>query len=256
MRQIILHIYIAQTESSMRPQSLNDLFALFFDPRVPVLFVVGSIVLAIVGNGTYDLLLRWLGDTPQTIVAVIVGAILILVFVLLGFQALLRARHRALGTQLSQDEIANPHAGLVLFVSAGELEQGSEKHAIDHHLQENQLRHCWLIETPESAQKSLLLKGYLEDRNVRTHPIPIQHGYQARLAYDAIRQALQEAQQIAEALPVIVDITAGARPVAAGAVLACRDQQVPMEYVLGTYINGKLDKRVPPKIMKVELQER
>lgn len=238
----------------MRPQNVHDLFAPFFDLRVLVLLIVGSIVLAVLGDGAYDLLLGWLGRTPETIGGVTVGSILILVFVLTGFRLVLRARQRSPGTKLLPDEVANSHAGLVLFVGAGTLDQGSEKPAIDHHLKEDQLRHCWLIEAPESGRKSRLLKDYLEDHNVCIHSIPLPHGYQARLAYTAIRQALLEAAQIADAQPVIVDITAGARSVTAGAVLACRDHQVPMEYVLGTYINGKLDTRIPPTIMKVAVR--
>lgn len=240
----------------MTPHRLNDLFALFFDPRVPVLFVLGSIVLAIVGNGVYDLLLGWFGTTPQTIGAVTVGAVLVMIFIIVGFQALLRARQMRVETLVPEEQEAIPHPNLVLFVSAANLEQGNEQHALACHMQDHTLRHCWLIASPEATRNARELKYRLEDQNVEAHIILIKNGYQARQAYDAVHEAVQQAWGLRTPGALMVDITAGARPMVVGAVLACREYRLPMEYVLGKYVDGKLDKRVPPQVMTIDAHER
>jgi hypothetical protein len=239
----------------MTPRRLSDLFALFFDPRVPILFVLGSIVLAIVGNGVYDLLLGWFGSTPQTIGAVTVGSVLVMGFIILGFRALVHARAVRFETLVPEEQEARPHPNLVLFVSAGDLEHGNEQHALARHLKEQTLRHCWLIASPEAARNARELKYRLEDQNVEAHIIPVEDAYHARKAFDAVHEALQQMKGLRVTGPLMVDITAGARPMAVGAVLACWRHRLPMEYVLGKYVDGKLDKRVPPQVMTIDVQD-
>ncbi len=105
----------------MQHQRYNGLFVLFFDPRVPTLFVLGSIVLAVLGNGVYSLLLAVLGTAPSTIGAIVTGALLILIVVTLGFRALVHifVAKAPPVPAVPTEHKAIPHAGLILFVSEG-----------------------------------------------------------------------------------------------------------------------------------------
>ena len=69
----------------------NDLLTLLSDPRFPLLFVLGSIVLALLGNAVYDLIVAFLGDSPPTYVGLIVVAGLIFVLLSRWFRELLAA---------------------------------------------------------------------------------------------------------------------------------------------------------------------
>jgi hypothetical protein len=234
----------------------SDLFALFFDPRVPVLFLIGSVVLAILGNGVYDLLTALVGSTPQALVGIVISALLIFVAVTSGFWTLLRRWRMKVTTTVPPEQRAEPHRGLILFVSKGDVAKTSEWPAIENHLVNGTLRHCWLIASPEAEPKARDLEFRLQERNVRPHIIPVANAYQARLAYGAVGEALLQAYRETDATPMIVDITAGTRPLAAGAVLACRDNGVPMEYMLAQYDDkGRVIEHSPSQAMKVELRE-
>ncbi len=56
-----------------------------------------------------------------------------MIFIIVGFQALLRARQMRVETLVPEEQEAIPHPNLVLFVSAANLEQGNEQHALAYH---------------------------------------------------------------------------------------------------------------------------
>jgi len=238
----------------MRPQRLPDLFALFFDPRIPILFIIGSIVLAVVGNGVYDLLVGFLGATPRTLGSIIVGALLILLFVTLSFRALIRvlaARRQTPTFTLPTSLQANPCEGLVLFVSEGR--QTSEQPAIQFHIKGGQLKRCWLIVSPETRHKAADIEVWLGRQNTeaRATLLPLNDAFRADLAYEVVKDALFQAERAGFA--AMVDITAGTKPMTAGAVLACLDRGVPMQYMRTTFVDGKPVVNAESLAMKVEV---
>jgi hypothetical protein len=238
----------------MKQQRLPDLFALFFDPRIPILFIIGSIVLAVVGNGVYDLIVGFLGGTPRTLGYIIVGALLILLFVTLSFRALIRVlatRRPSPAFTLPTNLQANPCEGLVLFVSEGR--QTSEQPAIQFHLKGGELKGCWLIVSPETRQKAADIEAWLRQQNttVRTTLLPLNDAFKADLAYQVVKDALFQAERAG--LAATVDITAGTKPMTAGAVLACLDRGVPMQYMRTTFVDGKPVVNAQPQAMKVDV---
>ncbi len=210
---------------------LTDLFALFFDPKVPVLFLVGSIMLAVIGNGVYDLLLQSFGTTLPTVATIVVTATLILIGVTLGFWVLVH-RYRV------QDEIlvppeqeAQPHTGLILTV--GPDPQSAARSIMEWHLKDATLRHCWLMVTPsvEQSQHYKDLRYWLIEQNVVPHVLLITDPEQVDASYTAVKQAIMQARQIVGDKSIIVDITGGLKPMTAGMVLACRELSTAMQYL-------------------------
>jgi|GEM_PF-764047 len=216
---------------SWRRLRLTDLFALFFDPKVPTLFIVGSIVLAVVGNGIYDLLLYWFGETASTITAIVVSATLIFVALTLGFWALIRRYRPDDATLVPPEQEAQPHAGLILTV--GPNPNAAARAIIEWHLKDVTLRHCWLLVTPLVAESQHYkdLRFWLMEQNVVPHILTIADPEQVDASYAAVRQGISQADKLVGAASVIVDITGGLKPMTAGMVLACREAGIPMQYL-------------------------
>lgn len=216
----------------MRP--LRELFPLFFDPRAPLLFLVGSLALSILGTAVYELLAQAFGVAPQTLVAILVGATAIFVFVAWSVQRLVGALQRRGGagdTLVSEEQRAEPHAALILPV--GLNREGPERNLISFHLRAGTLRHCWLIVSPEVAVSSKLadLRQWLLERNVETHLLQVSDANQADQSYTAVRDGIRAARNTRGAEPLLVDITSGVKAMTAGMVLACRDEGVALQYL-------------------------
>lgn len=67
------------------PRRTTDIFAFFFDSRVPALFVIGALIMAVMGNAAYDLAIDLIGQKTRAwlILIVLAGLFVIGVFVLL-----------------------------------------------------------------------------------------------------------------------------------------------------------------------------
>jgi len=88
----------------------NDLLTLLFDPRFPLLFVLGSIVLALLGNAVYDLIVAVLGASLPTYAGMIVVAGLIFVLLPRWFSELLAAVARRHPPSVPLPMICNANA--------------------------------------------------------------------------------------------------------------------------------------------------
>lgn len=219
----------------MRQPSLNDLFRSFLETRVPLLFLVGSIALAILGNAIYELLTSTFGATPEFLIALVIGAVLIFIFVTVGFRRLLHtldARKVVVRNDVQPDQQAEPHAGLILPV--GLNHPGPEAAIIAWHQRDATLRHCWLLVTPEVEREGKKLgdlrQGLLE-RGVVPHIELLPDAVQADRVYTQVQDTIMRARQLTEAHPLIADITGGTKAMTAGTLLACLDSDVAVQYL-------------------------
>jgi len=214
----------------MNRLSLNDLLRLFLETRVPALFLIGSLALAILGNAVYELLTGVFGATPQFLIALIAGATLIFAFVVVGFQRALRALRRQSATKVDPDRQAPPHAGLILPISANP--QAADAEILAWHQQGATLRHCWLLASPSvaSSERFRDLKQALLERNVNPHVVLLDDVLRADQVYLKVREAINEAAPVRDAWPLIADITGGTKVMTAGMLLACLDAGVPVQY--------------------------
>lgn len=214
----------------MNQFSLNDLLRLFLETRVPALFLIGSLALAILGNAVYELLTGVFGATPQFLIALIVGAVMIFAFVIVGFQRLLRGIKGREQTTVEPDRQAPPHHGLILPVSANP--QAADRDIIAWHRRNATLRHCWLLASPSVANSERFrdLKQNLLEQNVTPHVVLLGDVLRADQVYAKVREAISQATPIGDAWPLIADITGGTKVMTAGILLACLDAGVPVQY--------------------------
>lgn len=217
----------------MSQPSLNDLFRQFLETRAPLLFLIGSLALAIFGNAVYELLTRTFGATPEFLIALVIGAVLIFAFVAVGFRRIATALDRRrviVQNRVGADQQAEPHAGLILPV--GLNPRGAEAAIIAWHRRGATLRHCWLLVSPEverNAKFGDLRQGLLEG-GVTPHVIGIDDAIEAGDVYRRVQAAIAEARRFADAAPLIADITGGTKAMTAGTLLACLEAGVPTQY--------------------------
>ena len=215
----------------MMNQRTREIFARFFDPGVPYLFLIGAVFLAIVGNGTYDLLQDVFGSTFATRLGIVGVSLIIGVGIIFGFSVWLAARWQPGKTAVPPEQTAEPKAALVLLISTNP--QGAEMDIVTFHMADHTLRHCWLIVSPDVRRsgKAASLEAALTEANVAPHPLHLADVNQVDLAYEVIEKAIKEASEEVGLAEVIVDVTGGTKLMSIGAALACRDNNVPLQYM-------------------------
>jgi hypothetical protein len=222
---------------SRMTETLTDLFASLFDPKVPILFVLGGLLLAVMGNAAYDFLLLWLGSGWVALLAVFSGSVVLLGLVVIGLYAVLGKQWSPV--VLGPEEAAERRRGLILFLSTGEGKADEE--ALRHHAPA--LEYAWLIVTDEVREEGKADRLTLACRaqGVDVRPLDLKRPRDAREAHLLVMQALAEAQERGLAPgSLYVDITGCLRPSAVGATKACLEAGYDIEYVLARYEKGRV----------------
>lgn len=239
----------------MRQQRFVGLLSRLFDPKVPVLFLVGTLVLAVLGNGVYEASKNGLeaivGSSPATPVYVAVIALTILIGIGASLWIIVaRAPRQVLF--VPTERLAEAYSGLILLPSINP--KGPEESAIASHCRGDRLRHCWLVTSPQATAKAHHLEDLLRGRHVIPYLTTVEDAEQAPLAYAAVKVAIAQARRVLGDEPVILDITAGTKPMTAGAVLACLEEEIPIAYMVSKRTaTGDPDPSVPAVAVKVEL---
>lgn len=243
----------------MSRRRVIDIFQDVTNPGVPLLFLLGTVVLAVFGNAVYDLLVAlispaWDLGAILRLAALSAGSLAALAAVVGALWLWYNARRRPPPVPIAPAQaLERAYAGLVVFVS--ENPQASERAAIGHHLRGGELRQLWLIVSREAQGKAQGLITWLRAEaggaTVQLTQLALADAFEVSAAYEAVVNALETAEGLVDQL--IVDITAGTKQMSAGAVLACREYGVPMQYVRAAYAEGKVVAEAPAQLMKVRL---
>jgi hypothetical protein len=222
----------------MNARRLSEFLAQFLDSRAPLLFIVASLALAMLGNALYELVLLTFGEQPVTLIGIIVGAALIFPLLYWGLrQALAAIARQPSFVEVAPAEQIQPHAGLILPV--GLSQPGPERAILEWHLRNATLRVCWLIVSPEVQERAKTkvsdLKQWLIERNVDVHTEPISNATSLEDVFCAAMQVLDAAQKRPRAQPVAVDITGGTAVMSVGLALAARNWSAPLQYYPAVY---------------------
>lgn len=243
----------------MNRRRASDIFGMLTDPGVPLLFLLGTIVLAVLGNAIYDLLLELASPSPEdALIARLtwlsLGALAALLAIVIVIWLWLRLRRSRQAPEVEPAQLLETgYAGLIIFVS--ERPDAAERTAISYHLGRQTLRQLWLVVSREAREKTQDLIRWLRDQpggsQVQVTQLPLADAFELASAYDALIDALELADKQLD--QVIVDITGGTKYMSAGAVLACREYGVPMQYVRIPFERGVPVTSAPARLMKVTL---
>ena len=118
----------------MRPRRWNEQFALFFDPTVPIAFIVGSLALAVAGSALYSVLSAWIGVDAPSQLWLLAGSLLAVIAAVLALRQAVRLWVQRQGRGqlvVPPEQRAEAHASLILPV--GLSPTGAEPAIIGYH---------------------------------------------------------------------------------------------------------------------------
>lgn len=235
---------------------LSRLLGRFLDPSIPFLFLIGAILLELVGSAFYDWLKRHLGG-PLLVAALAVGAFLFILLAYLFYYLIKRIlpwKHPKIEVKVSGRKV-NPRRGLIALVSQGKLSQIPATAAIEYHYQGDKdhpekLEHCWLVASKKPDQEPQ------QERKPSQEPIQssfrnaqeLKARYEAELPTVKV-EIVEEADNPEEVFRVVQDIyeravelgldeqeivadfTGGTKSMTAGMVLACTSLNRDLEFM-------------------------
>lgn len=225
----------------------RTLLSAFIEPnrRTVWSYLIGTIALGVGGSAGYELARRfaiWTGvgdGVPglTIILAFSVGSLLFAGWLLqTGLNWWSGRGTPQIG--ISSEAAIQPRRALVVIVSA--RSDGPHGKAVKAHFDpEIDLRcltHCWAVHTRDSEQYAEQLRDEYREQGVTVHPREVHDVSNLQDAYTVVRQCIDEALATRE-LPsprkdqVIVDVTGGTAPMTAGAILACLEKQVSIQYI-------------------------
>ncbi len=241
----------------MNRRDWREIFEIINDPGAPMLFLIGIMIFAVLGNGLYDLLVvtiqRNFDDEGSfTYVIIVVTALLLLLAIIFVLWIWFNLRWKRRNRLPNNIKLEQTYPILIVFVSANP--KASEPIAVQHHLADGKLQKLWLIATQESESRAKWLSDWVKQRSnqpVQASIFLLESAYDIPQAYRTVVSIFELiAEQIDQA---IVDITSGTKQMSAGAVLACREYGVPMQYVLGELKGGKVDEHSVGELIKVQV---
>lgn len=216
----------------------------WFDGRDALGFVAAAVLLGVASSAIYDFFVR-LSDSRWLLVVIAVAALGLLALLGWWFGRRFERRFGREAPTLAPDKIAQPHRALIAFVSRGAQSIGHVRKAIRHHMRDNTLECCWLVYTEESIDNFNSLVSEFDDA-VRLDGRQLSDPNEVSVVYTMVNGILNDIESNTSdrgprLADVIVDITGGPKPTTAGAVLACYQRGVDMQYVYSQFDQaGKL----------------
>lgn len=207
---------------------LSQSLKIFFNPETIAPFLLGSVVLAILGSTIYDILKNTFGSDTSDLLRIGSIALLILVFAVVLVEWTITQRIERLPNtvpfEVQQKKLERQYKGLILLVSQPEACET----AIRFHLP--MLKRCWLICSPLTLEKAqdlcrrfpkvcldppIVVNDIYNPLDFRAHVTTI---YRTRLP-----RGWQESE-------VIADYTGMTAHASVGTVLACVGTERPLQY--------------------------
>lgn len=217
---------------SQRLQELLD--PLLTTQSAPILFIIGIVLFALLGNGIYDLMLNWTGAAIWVVVFAVIGIIAALTFYFVW--------RRRFGPRIVVWQIVHPQPGLITLVSHGPADETPAAAAIRFHYnmgkdgssQTPTLRHCWLLASPGPATdnaEALKKKYSTPELQIEIVTIDAVDPHQVFNAVNRIYQAARELASPLNEYEIVADLTGGNKPMTVGVALACATSGRRLQYL-------------------------
>jgi hypothetical protein len=197
---------------------------LFFQPQTLVPFLLGSVVLGVLGNAVFALLTKLVGGTGPLVL--IVGGRLVVLLVAAAVLGWALRRIAEAGILPGKSTPAR-HKGLIFLVSRAE----TTRHAVNYHLPA--LRHCWLFCSDRTRP--------LAEEVGHDYPQVAFHLVAVRDVNDPL-EFMRLANDVYRRLPaglttgdVIADYVGMTAHGSVGLALACVGRDWPLQYIPGEY---------------------
>ncbi len=227
---------MSELSSAMNtPRRTTDIFAFFFDSRVPALFVIGALIMAVMGNAAYDFAIDLIGQKTRgwLIVIVLAGLFVIVVFVLL-IKARAEILNRRISPRIGGSKAFSTRRKAIIFTV------GKQSDSIDLCIRHQKPELVGLIRTPGSEQyaDSLIISSGLGPENVLKKAVdPWNVSEVCDGARTVLAWILGKGVSPGE---VVFDTTGGLTTMSVATFLVADDNKIDSQYVKSEYDgNGK-----------------
>lgn len=213
----------------------------------PIYFLAGVLAANLISDGVSSLVEQTIGVPPLRlgwIKIVIGGFILLLTLLAFSLSDLGRWLSKITKKQTRVEMAENlplPRKGLIALVSMGNFvpaEPAMKYHYEAEKNPANRLRYCWLLVGPGEGETSSRANAErLQERyaalDVEVFLVPLTDADDPGEVFLAMQGIIKEAQKKYGLFPwdVTADFTGGTKCMTAGMVLACVDQNVPVQFV-------------------------
>jgi hypothetical protein len=218
----------------MSKRNPNKTFELFFSPRFPFLFLLGAVLVAVMGNMASDLLKSYVGDGRLGLWMIFVVSSVILLLLVAAiyaagvFRAMLTSRN--VYRFLDKPNPA-PRKGLIAFVSL--TQRAHLDRAIAYHRET--LKRLWLIATQEAQARAAQIVAEYNKSGVQISIVPLSEEWDLIKTKETVDQIFTEQLDGLAEEDVIADFTGGTKPMTVGMVFACLTPSRSLQYVPAEY---------------------
>lgn len=219
------------------PRRTTGLFAFMFDPRVPPLFLVGGLVIAVMGNAAFGLLTDVFGKTRAALGLIIAGSLLLIGVVVLSLKAvaaiiLSKSAARIGGSQA----FSVPRKAIIFTV-------GNQSDTVELCLRSQNPEFVGFVCTygSQSYADSITAVLALAPENVEKR---IVDPWDIKEVRDAAGHLLTWAKaKSVSPSEIVFDVTGGLTPMSVGAFAVAEENRIDSEYVRSDYDDA--GKRLP-----------
>lgn len=211
----------------MKPKSFTSGLQMMLSAQMLVPFLLGTLALAVLGSAVYQVLTNWLGTQTQAAVQIGASSLLVLM-VMAALLSYLAGRQRAL-PPLKNKSAPLQHKRLILLISSEAL---SRKAAQWHGAT---LERCWLFCSAESMPIASKLQAAMESQGkvadlelIKDVFDPLEYHTKVERIYSELPSGWSESD-------VILDFTGMTACASVGCVLACLNEQRPIQYTPGKF---------------------
>jgi CRISPR-associated protein (Cas_Cas02710) len=218
----------------MSKRNPNKTFELFFSPRFPFLFLLGAVLVAVMGNMASDLLKSYVGDGRLGLWMILVVSSVILFLLVVAiyaagvFRAMLTSRN--VYRFLDKPNPA-PRKGLIAFVSL--TQRAHLDRAIAYHRET--LKRLWLIATQEAQVRAAQIVAEYNKSGVQISIVPLSEEWDLIKTKETVDQIFTEQLDGLAEEDIIADFTGGTKPMTVGMVFACLTPSRSLQYVPAEY---------------------
>lgn len=205
----------------MRRLHFRSIAQIFFTPEALFPFIVGSTALSVMGNGAYDLLKGWIGETPWRLAGIVLGPVPVFLFCAWAFgKVVSRLGRRPVGVHTRPPE---KHRGLILLVSRDE----PCERAIEFH--RPKLERCWMLCSSQTMEIAQRIRSIYDDVCL-DEPLVVNDLYnpvETKRLIEGVYAALPAGWEEAD---IIADYTGMTAHCSVGVALACLSSVRHLQY--------------------------
>jgi hypothetical protein len=208
----------------MNKHRLSTVFSLFFDPKIPLLFLIGTFVTAVGGNAAFSFVLKELGgDTSQNYLKILFGSIIGLVFIVVVIKIVL--------SKITQKGSTEPSPAFEIARKGVIYTAGKQTDTIRFSLDNQKPQYAGFLcsRMSESYIEDLIKTMGIDESNYQKKPVDPQNVAENRTETQLlVSWMLSRGLKSAD---IVIDVTGGMTTMSVGAFSMADELKIDTQYI-------------------------